>query len=137
MRFDRAFAPMSSAMPSKSDSEPGRDRRLYVEDMLEFCERARNYSSGLSLDELLGDQMRYDAILRNLELIGEASTHVDDAVRALAPAISWREIVGTRNRVAHAYLGISAKVVWTILQEDLPTLTLELRLLLEKLPPAG
>ena len=43
-RFDRAFVPMSSAMPSKSDSEPDRDLRLYVEDMLEFCERARDYA---------------------------------------------------------------------------------------------
>jgi uncharacterized protein with HEPN domain len=128
---------MSSAMPSKSEPEPVRDRRLYVEDMLEFCERAKDYSSGLSLGELLGDQMRYDAILRNLELIGEASTHVDEAIRALAPAIPWREIVGTRNRVAHAYLGISPKVVWTILQEDLPALAKQLRLLLEKLPTAS
>jgi uncharacterized protein with HEPN domain len=128
---------MLNAMPSKSEPESGRDRRLYVEDMLEFCERAKDYSSGLSLGELLGDQMRYDAILRNLELIGEASTHVDEAIRALAPAIPWREIVGTRNRVAHAYLGISPKVVWTILQEDLPALAAQLRLLLEKLPTAS
>ena len=81
--------------------------------------------------------MRYDAILRNLELIGEASTHVDEAIRALAPAIPWRAIVGTRNRVAHAYLGISPQVVCTILQEDLPTLAIQLRLLLAQLPPAG
>lgn len=60
--------------------------------------------------------MRYDAILRNMELIGEASTHVGPAEKALVPHIPWREIVGARNRVAHAYLGISTTTVW-----DLPT----------------
>jgi uncharacterized protein with HEPN domain len=55
----------------------------------------------LNLDSLLQDQMRYDAILRNIELIGEAATRLGPAERALAPAGPWREIVGTRNRVAH------------------------------------
>ena len=52
--------------------------------------------------------MRYDATLRNIELIGEASTHVPPEVRALAPGLPWRDIIGTRNRLAQAYLGIDA-----------------------------
>jgi len=80
--------------------------------------------------------MRYDAILRNLELIGEAATHVDDALRALAPDIPWRLIVATRNRVAHAYLGIAPETVWSILRDDLPPLVNALHALLAALPPA-
>lgn len=83
--------------------------------------------------------MRYDAILRNLELIGEAATHVPEALRAMAPGVPWRQIVATRNRVAHAYLGISADTVWSILRDDLPALDLALRALLTRMdqePPA-
>jgi uncharacterized protein with HEPN domain len=107
-------------MPSPSEFD--RDRRLYVEDMLEFCERALRYADGCGLVTLLQEPMRYDAILRNIELIGEAATRLGPAERALAPTVPWREIVGTRNRVAHGYLGISPTTVWDILTVELPAL---------------
>jgi uncharacterized protein with HEPN domain len=112
-----------------------RDRRLYVEDMLEFCERALSYSDGFEMEPLIADQMRYDAILRNLELIGEAATRIEDDIRALAPTIPWRDIIGTRNRIAHAYLGISHKVVFAALRNDLPVLRVRLGELLALIPP--
>lgn len=116
-----------------------RDIRLYIEDMLEFCGRAMSYSRPLTEATLTDEAMRYDAILRNLELIGEAATHVPDALRARAPDVPWRQIVATRNRVAHAYLGISAETVWSILRDDLPALDQALRALLARMnaePPA-
>lgn len=113
-----------------------RDPRLYVEDMLEFCDRALAYSAGVSRPSMDADRMRYDAILRNLELIGEAATHVELEHRALAPQLPWRAVVGTRNRVAHAYLGIDADTVWSILHDDLPTLRLSLIALLNAMPPS-
>ena len=97
-----------------------RDVRLYIEDMLEFCDRAMQYAHGFESEALVRDTMRYDAILRNIELIGEASTHVGATERALAPHIPWREIVGVRNRVAHAYLGISTTTVWDLLTVEIP-----------------
>ena len=84
MRCGLACGPMWNEMPLPS--EAGRDRRLYVQDMLEFCERAMHYADGFSLDQLLQDTMRYDAILRNVELIGEAATRLGPAERALAPS---------------------------------------------------
>ena len=114
-----------------------RDIRLYVEDMLEFCGAALAYSAGLSEATLTVEPMRYDAILRKLQLIGEAATHVPDAVRAMAPNVPWRQIVATRNRVAHGYLGISADTVWSILQDDLPALEKALGALLVLMPPAA
>ena len=113
-----------------------RDDRLYVEDMLEFCDLALAYAAGISRESLDADRMRYDAILRNLELIGEAATHVSAEQRALAPTVPWREIVATRNRVAHAYLGISADTVWSILRDDLPVLRPSLVALLAAIPPS-
>lgn len=105
-------------MPSPSD----RDSWLYVEDMLTYCERVLDYTRGLGRDALTSDVMRYDATLRNLELIGEAATHVPNDVRKQAPEIPWRQVVATRNRLIHAYLGIDADTVWSIVRDDIPAL---------------
>ena len=73
---------------------------------------------------------------RNLELIGEAATRVPVNMRELAPEIAWRQIIGTRNRLAHAHLGIEPETVWLIDSESVPTLLLQLRATLATLPPA-
>lgn len=114
-----------------------RDPRLYVEDMLAFCNTALDYTHGFDQPTLLADRMRYDATLRNLELIGEASTHVPAPIRTMAPDIPWREIVGTRNRLAHAYLGIDADTVWDIVVTELPALRTALQALLGRWPPSA
>ncbi|MDE2145430.1 MAG: DUF86 domain-containing protein [Burkholderiales bacterium] len=113
-----------------------RDLGLYVEDLLEFCGKALSYAAGLTEATLTADAMRYDAILRNIELVGEAATHVPDAVRALSPEVPWRQIIATRNRVAHGDLGIAAETIWSILRDDLPPLREALVAPLNQLPPA-
>ena len=114
-----------------------RDERFYIDDMLAFCSKALDYALPLTEATLTDDPMRYDAILRNLDLIGEASTHVSAATKALAPEVPWRAIVGTRNRVAHGYLGIASDTVWSILTDDLPLLRRRLIALLATLRPAS
>ena len=90
-----------------------------------------SYTEGLDQKTLVGDALRYDAVLRNLELIGEAATHVPGDVRAAHPEVPWRAIVGLRNRLAHGYLSISDRVVWTTIREAVPPLTSSLRSLLD------
>ena len=124
---------MSSETPSPLTD---REDRLYLHDMVEFCERVAAYSAGHDQESLLADRMRYDAVLRNLELIGEAATRVPVNLRGLAPEIAWRQIIATRNRLAHAYLGIEPDTVWLIVSESVPTLLMQLRGMLAALPPA-
>ena len=64
--------------------------------------------------------MTYDATLRNLELIGEAATHIPEGVRAAHPEIPWRMIIATRNKLIHGYLGIDNDTLWSIIQDDVP-----------------
>lgn len=101
---------------------PERDPTAFLDDMVEFCDRVLEYTAGHDLPSLLADQMRYDATLRNLELIGEAATKVPDAVRVSAHEIPWRLVIGTRNRLAHAYLGIEPETVWLIIRDKVPEL---------------
>ena len=69
--------------------------------MVGFCDRVMAYTAGFTQIALLADRMRDDATLRNLELIGEAATHVPNDLRERAPGLPWRQVIGTRNRLAH------------------------------------
>ena len=107
-----------------------REWRFYIQDMIEFSEKVLSYTEGLDQDEFIADELTYDATLRNLELIGEAATHIPSEVREAYPDIPWRAIVGTRNRLAHSYLIINNNIIWTIIQDAIPKLLPELRNLL-------
>ena len=111
------------------DREP-REWRFYIGDMIEFCERVLSYSSGKNQDEFFADAITYDATLRNLELIGEAATHIPSAVRAAHPEIPWRAIIGARNQLAHGYLFLDEDVIWSIILDAVPALLPALRELL-------
>lgn len=114
-----------------SDAEQGaREWRFYVQDMIEFSEKVLSYTEGLDQDAFIADGLTYDATLRNLELIGEAATHIPSEVREAYPDIPWHAIVGIRNRLAHSYLSISNSVIWTVIRDAIPRLLPELRALL-------
>ena len=105
---------------------------FYIEDMLGFCNRVLEYTDGLSLDAFVDNRIVYDATLRNLELIGEAATHVPDDARQKYSNIPWRMIVATRNQLIHAYLGIDDDTLWSIIQEDVPELVIRLQEMISK-----
>ena len=109
----------------------GREWHFYVNDMLEFGEKAIQYTNELDQDSFTGNDLIYDATLRNIELIGEAATHIPTRVREASPEIPWRDIIGVRNRVAHGYLHISDSVIWSLIQDAIPDLLPKLRRLLD------
>ena len=114
-----------------SDTGSGaREWHFYVQDMIEFCESVLSYTEGLDQRTFLTDRRTYDATLRNLELIGEAATHVPSEVRKAHPEIPWHAIIGTRNRLAHGYLKINDDLIWSIIQDAIPELAPSLRTLL-------
>ncbi|WIM06380.1 MAG: DUF86 domain-containing protein [Candidatus Nitricoxidivorans perseverans] len=88
-------------------SDPtSREWRFYLDDMIGCAERVRAYTEGLDQASFIAIDLNYDATVRNLELIGEAATHIPDAVRLETPQIPWRQIIATRNRLIHGYIGI-------------------------------
>lgn len=84
-------------------SESAREWQFYIRDMLDFTEQALAYTRGLDQAAFLAHRMVYDATLRNIELIGEAATHVPDTVRQAHSHIPWRLVIATRNRLIHGY----------------------------------
>ncbi|MEW6728737.1 MAG: DUF86 domain-containing protein [Pseudomonadota bacterium] len=110
-------------------SEHTRAWRFYLDDMIGFAEKVLAYTDGFDQAAFVSSGLNYDATLRNLELIGEAATHIPDAVRAAHPEIPWRMIVATRNRLIHGYLGIDDDIVWSIVRDEVPGLLEQLRAL--------
>ena len=108
--------------------QPGeREWRLYIDDMITFAERALDYTSALDREAFAADRLRYDATLRNIELIGEAASRVPREIRDEHPEVPWRQMIATRNRLAHAYLGLDDDVIWSIVRDDLAPLLESLR----------
>jgi len=104
-------------------SEPGkREWRFYLDDMIGFAEKVIAYTQGFDQDGFVGSGLNYDATLRNLELIGEAATHIPDDTRQANAQIPWRLIIATRNRLIHGYLGIDNDTLWSIIASDIPAL---------------
>lgn len=111
-----------------------RDVVVYLQDILENSRRARNFAEGFhSVEELADDTKSLYAVIRALEIIGEAAKGVPDEVRARAPTIPWRGMAGMRDRLIHRYGEVDHDVVWRTLQEELPAAEPRLRELLQAL----
>lgn len=115
---------MSRKMQSMSDE---REWRFYLADMVGFCEKVLAYTDGLTLQNFEVDSLRFDATVRNLELIGEAARNIPEPIRASTPHIPWRMVIATRNRLIHGYLGIDNDTLWSIVQDDVPGLLAQLK----------
>lgn len=107
--------------------EAPREWRFYLDDMIGFCERVLEYTQGLDANRFAGDRLRYDATLRNLELIGEAAGRIPEAVRNAHPEVPWRLVIATRNRLDYGYLGLDNDTLWSIVRDDVPPLLTSLR----------
>jgi len=90
--------------------------------MLNATEKALRYGEELTSETLEDEVMRFDAILFNLQIIGEAAKQVPDTLRREYPEIEWRKIAGLRDIIAHSYFGIEPAIIWDVLQNNLPPL---------------
>jgi len=109
-----------------------REWRFYLDDMIGFAEKVIAYTDGLDQVGFITRRLNYDATERNLELIGEAATHIPERVRGANPDLPWRLIIATRNRLIHGYLGIDNDTLWSIIQSDIPALLPKLRQLRQR-----
>jgi uncharacterized protein with HEPN domain len=96
-----------------------RDWTFFLEDIQESCSRVVRYTQGMTFEQFKADDKTYDAVMRNLEIIGEAARRLPDDVRAMMPDIEWSKATGLRNIVAHAYFGVSDEIVWDVVQNKI------------------
>lgn len=108
-----------------------RDYRQWLEDILESCGKILRFTAQISFDEFVEDEKTYDAVVRNLEIIGEAAKNVPEDIRVRYPGIEWRKIAGLRDVIAHEYFGIDNDILWDIIQNKINALQEEVRRIME------
>jgi len=99
-----------------------RDESLYLADIQESCEKVLRFTRGMKYKDFVHDELHFDAVLRNLEIIGEAVKNMSEEMRKKYPNVKWRKIAGFRDIVAHEYFGINDETVWDIVENEIPAL---------------
>jgi len=111
-----------------------RDHRLYLDDILEAIGNIQEYIKGMDYGEFAQDKKTRDAVVRNLEVIGEAAGRLPESLRSAAPEIEWRKIMSLRNIFAHEYFGVSLPVVWDVVKNKLQPRETSCRELMKRAP---
>jgi len=99
-----------------------REWKLFVEDILESIELIESYISNMNFDNFKNDRKTIDAVVRNFEIIGEASRNISDEIKNKYQNVDWKGMIGLRNRIAHGYFGINLTIIWEIIKQELPPL---------------
>lgn len=107
-----------------------RSIRLYLDDMIKSCDKILKYTQGLTFEEFVANDLVYDAVIRNLEILGEATKRLPQDFRGRYPDTEWRSIAGLRDIVTHAYFQIRDEIIWDVVQNKVQPLRNQIQLLL-------
>ncbi|MEJ2221668.1 MAG: DUF86 domain-containing protein [Desulfobacterales bacterium] len=107
------------------------DDQVYLKHMLDHAREAVEMVAGKTQADLAQHRMLELALIRLVEIIGEAATRIDNELKASNPQVPWREIIGMRNRLTHGYDTVDLKVLWDTIAEDLPPLITDLEKILK------
>jgi len=109
-----------------------KDDVVYLHHVLDAIHRIDTYVQGISKEAFFQKELLQDGVIRQLEIIGEASRNLSDEFREDNPEIPWSQIIGMRNRIVHAYFNVDLEITWGIVTMDLPILKEYLITLLEE-----
>ncbi len=109
-----------------------RNWKLFLVDVLESIEKIENYTSEISFEEFIKDEKTKDAVVRNIEIIGEAVKHIPEEIKEKYNQIPWKKITGMRNRLIHGYFVVDYTIVWEIIKNELPDLKEKVKTILGK-----
>ncbi len=109
-----------------------RDYKVFLADILEAINKIRSYTASFSLESFSKDEKSIDAVVRNLEVIGEAIKNVPDDVRLKYPDVEWKRIAGLRDILIHEYFGIDVVIIWDIIRNKLPVLEAQVKQILNE-----
>ncbi len=95
---------------------------LFLEHILESINAIEKFSKGLSPEKLISNRLKQSAIVREIEIIGEAAKNISESLKDGYKEVKWRDIAGTRDKMIYHYFGVNMNIVWGIITEDLPIL---------------
>ena len=98
-----------------------REIRIFLEDIKESIEKIEEYTQNISKEQFMSDNKTQDAVMRRLEIVGEAVKNIPEYFRKKYPEIPWKQIAGMRDVLIHGYFDINLQRVWLVLEKELPT----------------
>jgi len=98
----------------------------FLQDIKQAVENVNEYSGNMTYSQFLKDKKTKDAVVRNLEIIGEAAKNISSKFKKANPLIPWKQLAGMRDKIAHFYFGIDYKIVWSVVEKDMPNLNKEI-----------
>ena len=110
-----------------------KDPVIFIKHILESIKNIESFSLGLSKSEFEENRMKQSAIIRELEIIGEAAKNLPVEFTAKHPHVEWNRIAGTRDKLAHHYFGVDLNVIWDIIKYDLPELKTKVQKILKEI----
>jgi uncharacterized protein with HEPN domain len=99
-----------------------RSAELYMRDILQYMERAEGHIDALDFKEFRRDNRTCDAVIRCIEVIGEATKNIPDEIRNKYPSIPWRDMAGMRDKIIHGYFVVDFETIWLVVKEEIPKL---------------
>lgn len=110
-----------------------RDYRLFINDIITSIEQIEYFVSDMSYDEFILDDRTASAVIRKLEIIGEASKNIPENIRAKYGNLPWSEMAKMRDKLIHAYFGVDCEIIWKVIKERLPLIGKQLLEILDGL----
>ncbi len=106
-----------------------RDKNLYLQDIIECISKISKYTGKLTFVDFAKTPIIIDAVIRNLEIIGEAAKNIPQEYKSAHKEIPWRKMIDMRNKVVHEYFGVDTEILWATIKKDLPTLKRQIKAL--------
>jgi len=110
-----------------------KDDTVYLRHIIDAFLQIERYTNGVTYEEFLSNSLLQDAVIRQLEVMGEAARNLSADLQNEYPAIPWRQMISLRNRMIHAYFNVNLQIIWEIIQGDIPNLKQDMIRVLETL----
>ena len=109
-----------------------RDYKLFIKDIVDAIESIEEFVAGMNFEEFKNDDKTVSAVVRKLEIIGEATKNIPDEIKEKYPMLPWKEMAKIRDKLIHGYFVVDFEIVWKVIKEELPLLKSEIRRILHE-----
>jgi len=103
-----------------------RDQKLFIDDILEAIYRIEEYTGNIDFEDFINDKKSIDAVIRNLEIVGEACKNISEDFKRLYPEVNWKNATKMRDKLIHSYFGVDLGIVWETIRIRIPELKIQI-----------